>query len=397
MAPSGNLRLGLFGSIAHFSRTYIVGHPRQLAVGFHTLGTRSSTGNGNISSARYHGRPRNGHTKLNSLRGSSVNLSGTTPPFNLSWARKISTSSTSDHARSSYGTGTIRDLFANAFSPEGSGWTPEYEQPCLPVSDIKIVSWNVDFMAPEPADRVSCILDHLKTVILTNSSQPTIILLQELKEASFEAILKNHWVREHFAVAPPNTGFWPGRYGLATLISRHIPIQKAQMLQFHETRMGRTALFVDVLLQTEDASSEQPTSRSVRIANTHLESLGEGEQARAVQLSAIAAMLRQSGIHAGIVGGDMNMILPADQGIHVAAGLHDAGTDGPKANTWGYQSRKRAWQAKRLDRVFYTPTPGLVVEPMEVVGKGVKTERGEWASDHYAIQTSIALRGEDKS
>ena len=326
-----------------------------------------------------------------------MKLSDTTSPFSLSWARRISTSSTSDHDASSCGTGTIRDLLPNAFSPEGSGWSPEYEQPSLPISDIKIVSWNVDFMAPEPAERVSCILDHLKTVILTDSSQPTVILLQELRQASFEAVLENRWVREHFAVVPPNAGFWPGRYGLATLVSRHIPIQKAQMLHFHETRMDRTALFVDVLLQTEDASSEQPTSRSIRIANTHLESLAEGERARPVQLSAIAAMLRQSGIHAGIVGGDMNMILPADQGIHVAAGLHDAGTDDPAANTWGYQSRRRAWKAKRLDRVFYTPTPGLVVQPVEVVGKGLKTERGEWASDHYAIQTSIALRGEDKS
>ncbi|PIL29010.1 hypothetical protein GSI_09058 [Ganoderma sinense ZZ0214-1] len=326
-----------------------------------------------------------------------MKLSGNAAPFSLPWARKLFGSSTSDHGTRSHDTGTIRDLLANTYYPKGSHWTPEYEQPSLPVSDIKIVSWNVDFVAPDAAARVSCILNYLQTTIVTNDSQPTVILLQELKEESFDAVLKNRWVRKHFAVLPPNTGYWSGRYGLATLISRHIPIVNAQMLQFRRTRMGRGALFVDVLLKTTDVNGELAVPQTIRIANTHLESLGEGEKARPVQLSAIAAMLRQSGIQAGLVGGDMNTILPADQRIHVDAGLHDAGTDGPEANTWGYQSRKRAWQAKRLDRVFYTPTPGLVVEPVEVIGKGLKTEQGEWASDHYAIQTTVALRGEDKS
>lgn len=325
-----------------------------------------------------------------------MKLSGTTAPFSVSWARKLFASSASDHY------GTIRELPVNAFSPEDARWTTEYEKPSLSVAGIKIVSWNVDFMAVDAAGRASCILDHLETAVLTDDSQPAIILLQELEGESFETLVANRWVREHFAVVPPNPGYWSGRYGLATLVSRHIRIEKAQMLQFSQTRMGRAALFVDVSLQMADTSAKdgdaqsESASRAIRIANTHLESLGDGEHARQVQLSAIADMLRQSGIHAGVVGGDMNMVLPADQGIHDAVGLLDAGTDGPTANTWGYQSKRR-YQGKRLDRVFYTPASGLVVEPVEVVGKGLQTERGQWVSDHYALQTTIALGDEDKS
>ncbi|KAI1787297.1 hypothetical protein LXA43DRAFT_1098421 [Ganoderma leucocontextum] len=331
-----------------------------------------------MCSARYYTSSRHGGAKQLKPPRTYIELDPTTPFIRPCGARKLSTSNNSGQEENT--DGTIRDLPVNAFSPEDSRWTTEYDKPSLPVPDIEIVSWNVDFMAVDAADRVFCILDHLKTVILTNDSQPAMILLQELKEESFKTVLANRWVREHFVIVPPNTGYWPGRYGLATLVSRHIRIEKAQMLQFRQTTMGRTAIFVDVSLRTADANAKGgEKSASIRIANTHLD------------------MLRQPGIDAGIVGGDMNMILPADQRIHVAAGLHDAGTDGPEANTWGYQSKRRSYQAKRMDRVFYTPAPGLVVEPVEVVGKGLKTERGQWVSDHYALQTTIALRHEEDS
>ena len=297
--------------------------------------------------------------------------------------------------------GTLRDLPMSAFSPKYSCWTTEYDQVSLPVPSIRIVSWNVDFMAVGAADRVACVLDHLKNVIIAGHAQHTVILLQELKAVSFNTVLESAWVREHFAIAPPNPGYWPGGYGLATLVSRDIPIEKAQILQFDQTTMGRAAIFIDVPLQTgTDANTNDginsAKSASIRIANTHLESLADGERARGVQLNGIAAMLRQPGVHAGLVGGDMNMILPADQRIHKAAGLQDAGADEPEANTWGYQPKRR-YPAKRMDRVFYTPDQGLVVGPVEVVGKGFKTEKGQWASDHYAIQTTVALRDEETS
>ncbi len=285
---------------------------------------------------------------------------------------------------------TIRDLRVKAFSPDDARWTTKYDARAQPVPHLRIVSWNVDFMANNTAGRMTCILDHLKKTVLTRDPHPAVILLQELDAASFAALLAHRWVRDHFAVTPPNTRRWQHSYGLATLVSRRARVEGSQLLQFHQTVMGRAALLVDVVLQAP-GSSERFV---VRIANTHLESLPVGERARPAQLCAIADILREPGIHAGVVGGDMNMIGPADQFIHAAAGLHDAGRDGPEADTWGYQPPSR-FPPGRLDRIFYTPCADLVVEPVKVVGKGLKTKRGQWASDHYGLQTTIALRPRD--
>ena len=284
---------------------------------------------------------------------------------------------------------TTRDLRIKAWSPEDARWTTKYDTPSQPAPQLHIISWNVDFMADDTAGRVSCILDHLKKAVLTRAPHPAVILLQELDQASFAALLAHRWVRTHFAVTPPNTRRWQASYGLATLVSRAARVEGAQLLQFHHTVMGRAALLVDVSLQAPGSNERC----AVRIANTHLESLPVGERMRPAQLAAIADLLRESGVHAGVVGGDMNMIGPADQNIHVAAGLRDAGSnsDGPEADTWGYQPPSR-FPPGRLDRIFYTPCADLVVEPVKVIGKGLKTKRGQWASDHYGLQTTVRVR-----
>ncbi|PIL35602.1 hypothetical protein GSI_02330 [Ganoderma sinense ZZ0214-1] len=308
-----------------------------------------------------------------------------------------STRSDSDEDKDPYGTrvmdnDTVRDLRVKAFSSEESRWTTKYDAGAQPVPHLRIVSWNVDFMADDTAGRMSCILDHLKKAVLGKHPHPAVVLLQELDAASFAALLAHRWVREHFAVTPPNTRRWQHSYGLATLVSRAARVERSQMLQFHRTVMGRAALLVDVSFQAPESHGRYV----VRIANTHLESLPIGERARPAQLGAIADLLREPGVHAGVVGGDMNMIGAADQFIHVAAGLHDAGADGPEADTWGYQPPSR-FPPGRLDRIFYTPCADLVVEPVRVVGRGLKTKRGQWASDHFGLQTTISLRRDSDS
>ena len=258
----------------------------------------------------------------------------------------------------------VRNLRVKAWSPEESRWTTKYKTPSFSPLHIDIVSWNVDFMAPDTAGRVACILEHLRKAVIGDGPQATAILLQELDEASFAKILENSWVRKHFAVTPPNTRRWAASYGLATLVSRPAWIANAQLLQFSHTTMGRAALLVDVSLASPDGDClTKAPENIIRIANTHLESLPVGERARPQQLQAIADMLRAPGVFAGVVGGDMNMISPADQHIHVAAGLRDAGSDGPQSLTWGFQPPSR-YPPGRLDRIFYTPTPEFIVRPV---------------------------------
>ncbi|KAI0708827.1 Endonuclease/exonuclease/phosphatase [Cerioporus squamosus] len=288
----------------------------------------------------------------------------------------------------------VLPLQIKSYSPQLLEWSMisgESDDSTSAPAALRLLNWNVDFMAPNPASRVSCILDHLRDVVLSGS-RSTCILLQELKEESFDEILRNDWVREHYAVTPPDLKSWRSYYGVATLVSRDIRALNAQMAQFKNSIMGRSALFVDVELSlagSDDFSSHE--TRVVRIANTHLESLPSGEKSRPVQLGHIADKLREDGVTGGgVVGGDMNMIGPADEDIHVRAGLQDA-CDDPSALTWGFQPPTQ-FPPGRLDRIFFVGDH-LAVAPVEVVGKGLKVEgSGEWASDHYGLMTTISLR-----
>ncbi|EJF65491.1 hypothetical protein DICSQDRAFT_166509 [Dichomitus squalens LYAD-421 SS1] len=159
--------------------------------------------------------------------------------------------------------------------------TTEYHTPSKATSHIEIVTWNVDFKGQvAAAGRVSCILDHLRDVVLENELQSAVILLQELNQFSFASVLEHSWVRKHFAITPPDTKSWPWppRYGISTLVSRQLQVGVAynEMLHFRKTVMGRTAVFVDVSLQL---SGDEPNyaKQVIRIANTHLESLSDEE------------------------------------------------------------------------------------------------------------------------
>ncbi|RPD60067.1 hypothetical protein L227DRAFT_575604 [Lentinus tigrinus ALCF2SS1-6] len=289
----------------------------------------------------------------------------------------------------------LRPLRVKGFSPEDGRWTTKYPSCDTPVFALRLVSWNVDFVTPDPAGRMARILHHLQDWVLMDCPKPSCILLQELTEESFEALLENTWVQEHFVITPPNTKRWQASYGLATLVSRHARVRNAQMLQFHRTTMGRGAIFVDVEMFVPGSMGE---TRIVRIANTHLESLPEGERSRPAQLRAIAGLLRQKTVTGGgVVGGDMNMIGPADQDIHIRAGLVD-GCVNPTLDdyTWGWQPP--TWfPPGRLDRFFFRED-GIEWRATQVIGRDVKTQgTGQWVSDHYGLTSTIHLAAATKN
>ncbi|RDX57311.1 hypothetical protein OH76DRAFT_29654 [Lentinus brumalis] len=283
----------------------------------------------------------------------------------------------------------LRPLRIKGYSPEEGRWTTKYPSCNIPVFALRIISWNADFTAPNPARRVARLLEHLQEWVLTYCPKPSCILLQELTEESFEALFRSDWVQEHFVITPPNTKRWGTHYGLATLVSRHARVRNAQMLQFHRTTMGRGALFVDVEMFVPGSMSE---TRVVRIANTHLESLPQGARSRPAQLRAIADLLRDKAVTGGgLVGGDMNMIGPTDQDIHVRAGLID-GCANPTAadDTWGWQPRTQ-YPVGRLDRIFFCGDH-IQWSPVQVIGRGVKTRGTEqWVSDHFGLIATVEL------
>ncbi|KAI0833452.1 Endonuclease/exonuclease/phosphatase [Trametes gibbosa] len=257
-------------------------------------------------------------------------------------------------------------------------------------SELRLVTWNVDFMAPHSDARFLHILSYLQKSTLSAPPEPSCILLQELDAKSFAALLASDWVRKHYAVVPDSTKEWcDHHYGNATLVSRSIPVQNVKKMNFYNSQMGRTAIFVDIPIRPWADSDEL---RVVRVANTHLESLPQGTSRRPAQLKAIAELLCAEGVDGGVVGGDMNMIGDTkDQTIHIAAGLEDACLfpDDPASHTWGYQPVCQ-WPPQRLDRVFFVGE-GLLVDSVQVIGRGLRIKNGQWASDHCGLSTTISF------
>ncbi|KAH9944817.1 Endonuclease/exonuclease/phosphatase [Amylocystis lapponica] len=268
----------------------------------------------------------------------------------------------------------------------------------VPPPSLCLLTWNVDFMAPNAQDRIIRVLTHIRDNILgppASSPGPCCILLQEISTSAFPALLAHDWVRRHFSVVPSSPTGWPrgASYGNVTLVSHAVPIRDAHSLVFGNSVMGRNALVVDVQLRPPPVARTGTDALTLRIANTHLESLPQGAPARPVQLAAVAEVLRGASVDAGAVGGDMNAIGADDAHIHTHAGLQDAysGAHGDERGfTWGFQPRSR-FPAARIDKILYTPGCSLRVDEPVKVGVGLKTAQGQWASDHYGLVTTVSF------
>jgi tyrosyl-DNA phosphodiesterase 2 len=115
---------------------------------------------------------------------------------------------------------------------------------------------------------------------------------------------------------------------------------------------------------------------------------------RPVQLGLVAEVLKEEDLLGGIVCGDMNAISPSDVGLTEKVGLVDAcreGEDEEDSYTWGYQPSCE-FPPGRLDKILFTPgAGGYIVSQPERVGLAVKTDKGQWASDHYGLVTTVRI------
>ncbi|KAF8202482.1 Endonuclease/exonuclease/phosphatase [Pholiota molesta] len=307
------------------------------------------------------------------------------------------------------------------FNQDAGKWESKAPQALNQTSTISgaasftVVTWNVDFMKPYQAQRLTAILSHLQhTVVDPLSSSPErhspahiVVLLQEFHYNCFPALLEHPMVRASFALTSVSTATWAhrdARYGVVTLISRTLTPMVAKVFRnpFANTTMAREALYVDLRVHPE---------KVVRIANTHLESLsGPSDQMRQKQLASVAEFLHAPEVHGGLVGGDMNPIGPLDGCLPERLGLVDAwtatressvpGTEGQQRkdqeedHTWGYQPPSR-YPRRRMDKVLLAGN--LEAKGMERVGVGLKVSvpssknktESVWASDHYGLVAKI--------
>jgi tyrosyl-DNA phosphodiesterase 2 len=270
--------------------------------------------------------------------------------------------------------------------------------------DLRVITWNIDFMAPEPRARMSSALEYLESLVeAIPRSTPVAIFLQEMQDSDTEVEriandlhqLKNApWVQQRFNITDSDTSGWSDRYGQTMLVDRRLVISSVSRLSFI-SEYRREALLVDI-----DMGSEE--SQFLRLCNVHLDSLTGS--LRPVQWKALGNLIpkAEDNIEASIVAGDFNATQPRDQTEAQENGFKDAylelgGIEGDtEGATWGFQSLDaKNWGTSRMDRQVYCGK--IRVRALERIGVGVKVqdEQARWrlekqgaldfVTDHYGL------------
>ena len=330
------------------------------------------------------------------------------------------------------------------YNSHSATWVPCVNRSASAVergSIIKVVSWNIYMKAPDPA-RVSATLTYLRSRF-GNIPCRQVIMFQEVRLESLQAILDDPWVQTNFVVSnvcPPDslyTGFssesfvtkrldWTAVYYFTLmLVSKDMDILDCFRVPFI-TRMGRDALALDIRvcspgLQAQALQPEQQQlPHSVRLCTTHLESLWENKRLalRPGQLASLSAVLKdtpspKSNSIGGLVGGDMNAIEDTEHEWHKQPGvdLRDVWEDVPappipkrkggqrdytngraRGATWGCHTHGSR-RFRRFDKFFYAGLVEAVAlsETDDVTGKlgrlgiDLKTEVDAWEVEEKLV------------
>jgi tyrosyl-DNA phosphodiesterase 2 len=297
---------------------------------------------------------------------------------------------------------------------EEGTWIPmSVTNPCdaperTPITQIRVITWNIDFMAPQPRARMASALAYLEQLV---SAIPTncavVIHLQEMMDKrkpssdganDIQQLLNASWVQSHFSITDISTRDWATSYGQVTLVDRRLTIARVSRLHL-VSEFKRDALFVDVQLNAEEPSY-------LRFCNVHLDSM-QGAL-RPIQWQALAWHLQDAreGIAASILAGDCNANGPRDWSAPRENGFKDAylelgGVEGEEEGmTWGFQSLSaKRWGPSRMDKeVFW----GAVrCDGLERIGVGLMLEDEDatqemedegalgFVTDHYGLMGSF--------
>lgn len=229
-------------------------------------------------------------------------------------------------------------LRAQTYNSKTSIWEPHDElshsQDDLRRGDLlKLVSWNVHWRMLSPERWMTAALDHLQERFGADP-ESLIIMLHEVRKESLEAILKNPWVQQNFALtntAPPSSipddidgeGFimkqlyWRATpYFTLMMVPRSLRTTSCFRVPFGSC-MGRDALFVDLPIVSKRSQS---ATTSIRLCNAHLESWG-ATRTQADQLATISNVLKggesqNSEISIGLFGGDTNSSSSCDRDLY---------------------------------------------------------------------------------
>lgn len=226
-------------------------------------------------------------------------------------------------------------------------------------------------------------------ILVSSLAAPAVIFLQEMESSDLDIIKSTPWIQTNYYVTDLSTRNWLDSYGTITLIDRRLHISSVLRMCYN-SNMGRDALFVDL---------EDKAGSTLRLCNTHLESLPAYPPLRPDQVAIVSRALRDPTVDAGVVAGDFNAIEDFDLTLHAKNGLKDAylesGGEDPNEDgwTWGMQSSKReqdAYGCKRLDKMLFCGQ--IAIKTLERIGAGVKVENiGQFVTDHLGLMANLVL------
>ncbi|KAI0104935.1 Endonuclease/exonuclease/phosphatase [Hypoxylon sp. NC0597] len=299
-----------------------------------------------------------------------------------------------------------------SYDSSKKSWEPAERKPpppqansALGINRLALFSWNIDFMLPFAKERMNAALNHLEGVTRKlPSTTAAVIFLQECLEEDLATVGEKEWVRKKFNVTDVDASNWQSAYyGTTTLVDRRLDITSCFRVHYEKTRMERDALFVDVIL-----GSGQP--KTIRLCNTHLESLALEPPFRPAQMQVVAKYMHADGVHGAIVAGDFNAIQPFDRKLHSDNNLRDAylelggKEDSDEGYTWGQQAAtefRRRFGCSRMDKVYLTGN--LKLHRFERFGVDIQITGKEadeiialgfdkpWVTDHLGIVAEVEV------
>ncbi|CAJ2503626.1 Uu.00g110200.m01.CDS01 [Anthostomella pinea] len=271
---------------------------------------------------------------------------------------------------------------------------------------LALYSWNIDFMLPNAKPRMEAALAHLESMISKVSpSTAVVIFLQECIAEDLVTIGEKAWVRDRLYVTDVDNSFWAsGHYGTTTLVDRRLHITSCFRAHYEKTRFERDAFCMDISLG-------KSKDKTVRLCNTHLESLAMEPPFRPPQMQLVSKFMHAKGIHGALAAGDFNAIQPFDQTLHSDNDLKDAylelgGAEGnDEGYTWGQQAAttlRERFGCSRMDKVYFCG--GLKLESFQRFGADIQLAEQEqrqkleglgfekpWITDHLGVMAEVSI------
>ncbi|PPJ51034.1 hypothetical protein CBER1_07544 [Cercospora berteroae] len=307
---------------------------------------------------------------------------------------------------------------------DGSKWTAREAKvsntsPSSNVSKLALYSWNIDFMLPFPESRMKAGLNYLQEHVIQSEDTAVAIYLQECVESDLKTVSEQPWIQQNFCISDIDISNWAsGHYGTITLLSRSTPPTSLFRVHYSATKMERDVLISDIKLPSPTNNQDAFT---IRLCNSHLESMAFTPALRPPQVSLIASYMHQSPkVTAAVAAGDFNAIQPFDKTLHSDNNLLDAylenggKEDDPEGHTWGQQAStalRERFGTSRMDKVYYTPPASegqgsLTLVKFGYFGRDVVLEDEEeaeeirnlgfskaWVTDHLGVEAVFEIVG----